>query len=84
LSAIQSAAFDPLLSREAIFELPDEGQSMPRPEAKGFTRVHLAMASTWHLPKNPQDQVPMADESEVFAWIENCIKYLKDQFTSLC
>jgi hypothetical protein len=84
LSAIPSSAFEPLLSREVIFELPDMGEPMPQPDAKGFTRVHLAMASTWHLPKNPQDRVPMIDESEVFSWIENCIKYLKDQFTSLC
>jgi hypothetical protein len=68
--------------QQAVFELPEVEGVRSLPESRGFTKVHLAMASTWHLAKNPQDRVSMVDESEVFAWIENCIKYLKDQLTS--
>jgi hypothetical protein len=70
-----------------IFELPKEVDDFRRaavPKAEGFTRVHLAMAATWHLPKHPQDRVAMTSEAEVFAWIENCASYLKDQLTQLC
>jgi hypothetical protein len=81
--ASEAVTLETFQPEQTIFELPDEEERTP-PDMTGFTKIHLAMASTWHLTKNPQDRVFMVDEAQVFAWIENCTKYLRDQFTSLC
>jgi hypothetical protein len=80
---VPTSTLEILDPQQVILELPDAVETASQPHPDGFTRVHLAMATTWHLAKNPQDRVLMVDETAVFAWIENCIRYLKNQLTSL-
>jgi hypothetical protein len=85
--AMDDVLLENLETQSTIFELADDKddlETVPVPEAAGFTHVHLAMSATWHLPKNPQDRVELTSEAEAFAWIENCVSYLKKQLTALC
>ena len=82
--ALETQNYEVLKEKPAIFELPEENQTSPIAYPDPFKKIHLAMSATWHLTQRTEDRVKLTSEAEVFAWIENCTKYLKQQFCDLC
>ncbi|MGA3009480.1 MAG: hypothetical protein ABSD72_04395 [Terracidiphilus sp.] len=84
---LQTSQSQPIQSREnaeAITEIPTEiiVEEVPLP-TNDISDFHLAMASSWHLPKIGSHQLLLCDEEEVVSWIEGCTRYVIDQLEYL-
>jgi hypothetical protein len=75
----------PIEGIEAMSEVPTQVAIVQQPvtSADDISDFHLAMSSSWHVPKTGSHQLLLDDEAGILSWIDGCVCYVIDQLMFL-